>query len=252
MKKICLLTLVLVITISCTKTSEPSPPSAPAAPTAKVTDTFSGKTFALTGKVTFTGTVPSGTVKMSADPVCAKAHTGKTVAQYAVVVSPAKELANVFVSIKDGNRYGGGAVPTEPVVLDQRGCLYEPHVMGIRVGQPMSIVNSDPTMHNVNAQSKAGQGFNAGMPTLNQTIKKSFTKPEQMVKFKCDVHGWMSAYLGVMDHPFFAVSSPSGVFTIPNLPEGKYTAELWHESLGTKSVDFEITGKDAAVAVAFP
>jgi len=244
--------LGLGLILGCTKPAETPPPAAPTVPTAKVTDTFSGKTFALNGKVTFTGTVPGGTVKMSADPVCAKAHAGKTVAQYAVVVSPAKELAHVFVSIKDGNRYGGGAVPTEPVVLDQRGCLYEPHVMGVRVGQPLSIVNSDPTMHNVNAQSKMSQGFNAGMPSLNQKIEKKFTKPEQMVKFKCDVHGWMSAYLGVMDHPFFAVSSPAGDFTIPNLPEGKYTAELWHETLGTKSVDFEITGKDAAVAIAFP
>jgi plastocyanin len=130
--------------------------------------------------------------------------------------------------------------PTTPVVLDQKGCFYTPRVIGVRVGQPMDIVNSDPTMHNVHALPMVNQEFNHGQPKQNMRLTKTFTAPEVMVRFKCDVHSWMAAWVGVMAHPYFAVTKPSGEFTIPNLPAGTYTLETWNEKLGTKTMQVTV------------
>lgn len=201
----------------------------------------------VTGKVNFTGAAPKAApVKMSADPVCVKENAGKTVLSETVVVNSNKTLANVFVYVKEGYKGTPPAAPTEPVTFDQKGCHYTPHVFGIRVGQPLKILNSDPTLHNVNAQAKVNSKFNAGMPTKGQVIEKKFTKPEVLVKFKCDVHGWMNAFAGVVDHPFFAVTDTSGAYTIKDLPAGEYTVEAVHEKLGTKTEKITVT--DAGTA----
>lgn len=200
----------------------------------------------VTGKITYKGAAKAAPIKMNADPVCAKENAGKAVLSEDVVVGGGGALANVFVYVKEGVKGAVPPAPAEPVVFDQKGCTYHPHVFGIRVGQPLKIVNSDPTLHNVNAQAKVNPKFNAGMPTKGQTLEKKFTKPEALVKIKCDVHGWMNAFAGVVDHPYFAVTDNAGSFTLKGLPDGDYTVEAVHEKFGAKTAQVKVAGGNAS------
>ena len=195
------------------------------------------------GRILYTGPVPRAEIiKMNADPVCAKLNADKAVFKEDLLVNPDNSLRNVFIYIKD--ELPAELIPpisTKPVKFDQTGCRYVPHVLGVRVGQPFQIFNSDPLLHNVHSMAKINSSFNMGMAARGQMIEKKFTKPEVMVKIKCDVHGWMNAYVGVLEHPYFAVSDEEGHFVIPNIPRGQYTLEAWHEKLGTKSQMFGIS-----------
>jgi hypothetical protein len=135
-------------------------------------------------------------------------------------------------------------VPSEPVVLDQKGCHYQPHIFGVQVGQPVQIVNSDSTLHNVHGVAKVNSEFNTGQPIQGMKFTHTFSAKEVMVPFKCDVHGWMNAYAGVLDHPYFAVSAADGTFTLKGLPPGTYTIEAWHEKLGTQMQSVTIGAKE--------
>jgi plastocyanin len=185
----------------------------------------------LSGRVVLKGTPkPEVTIDMSADPRCAALHT-KPVTTRHYVVGADGGLANVFVYIKEGLKEKNFPLPTDVPVLDQKDCEYLPYVMGVRVGQKFQIRNSDPTLHNVHATPKPGGGnteFNLAQPTKGMTTEKAFTAPEVAIRFKCDVHPWMFAYVGVLDHPFFAVTDANGNFKISGLPNGKYTIEAWH------------------------
>lgn len=193
------------------------------------------------GKVLFSGVVPSPVIlDMAADPVCAGAHTEPVYSEDLLVSGGA--LQNAFVYIKEGLPAGAVyPVPLEPVLLDQNGCRYSPRIFGVRTNQPLTIVNSDSTLHNVHAQPKNSPGYNLGMPLKGMKNTKKFTSPEVMAHFKCDVHPWMSAYAGVMDHPFFAVTGTDGAFELKGLPAGHYTVSVWHEKLGTKDIKAEVT-----------
>lgn len=185
----------------------------------------------VTGKVNFKGTAPKSTpVRMNSDPYCSKSGVTATKAQEKLVVNSNGTLLNTFVYIKSGVKPGTGKALTTPVKFDQHGCLYTPRVFGVMVNQPIEIINSDQTLHNVHSMAKKNPNFNMGMATKGQTITKTFTKPETMVKIKCDVHGWMTSHVGVLDHPFFAVTDETGAFTIKDLPAGEYTIEAWHEN----------------------
>lgn len=198
----------------------------------------------LTGKVSYKGAPPKrDPIKMNADSNCVKENAGKKVLKDDVVVNSNGTLANVFVYVK--NASGSAPAPTEPVVFDQKGCMYIPKVFGIRVGQTLKIVNSDPTLHNVHALPKSNPSFNQGMPTKNQTIDKKFTKPETGIKIKCDVHGWMAATAHAMDHSFYAVTDDSGNFKITGLPAGEYTVEAIHDKLGTKTATVKVADTGA-------
>jgi plastocyanin len=207
-------------------------------------------TAGVTGKIVFKGKAPKvEAVKMSGDPVCLKENQGKTINREDMVVNSNGTLANVFVYVKEGVKKDAvPAVPTEPVVFDQRGCNYTPHVFGIRVNQTLKILNSDPTLHNVHSMAKTNSAFNLGMAKQGQSIEKKFTKPEIGVRIKCDVHGWMTGWANVVDHPYFAVSDQTGKFSISGLPPGEYTIEAWHEKLGTQTQ--KITVKEGASATA--
>ena len=126
-------------------------------------------------------------------------------------------------------------MPTEPVVLDQDKCRYTPRVLGVRVGQPLQIRNSDPLLHNVRSNGVINQAFNKSTPLEGVSFNHTFATREVMVPFKCDVHGWMSAYVGVLDHPYFGTTAPDGKVVLGNLPPGTYTIEAWHETLGTQT-----------------
>ncbi len=189
---------------------------------------------AIAGTVSFEGDSPTRRpMQMAADPVCEKANPDGRLGEVMVINNG--KIANVFVYIKDGLGDVKPAVPTDPVVIDQSGCMYTPHVVGARVGQVVQIMNSDPTLHNVHSLAKESRQFNSAMPIKGMKIKKKFTAPEIMVKMKCDVHPWMGAYIGVLDHPYFGVTGEDGSFSITDVPAGKYTVEAWHEHLGTKT-----------------
>lgn len=187
----------------------------------------------LVGSVRLNGTAPAQpAIQMGADPACQAAHTSPVGAEE-VVVGPAGELANVFVWVKD---YRGPApAPAGPALLNQEGCQYRPHVSGVQVGQVVQIKNSDPTLHNVHALPQVNREFNIGQPVQGMVSEKVFDKPEVMVRFKCDVHNWMSSYMAVVPHPYFGTSDAQGSFQIRNLPPGTYTLEAWHEKYGTQT-----------------
>ena len=204
----------------------------------------------ITGHVKLTGTAPArAKIKMDADPFCVQQHTSPVLSEDAIVGGQG-ELANVFVYVKDGVQ-GSYPAPTTPVVLTQKGCWYTPHVFGIQSGQPLEVVNEDATMHNVNAKPKANTPFNLAQPKPMKSTK-AFSKPEVPVSFKCNVHPWMTAYAGVVAHPFFAVSGADGSFTISGLPAGTYTVEAWQEKFGAQSQSVTVAdGESKAVEFTF-
>ncbi len=187
----------------------------------------------IAGTVKFSGSAPQPQpVQMNADPVCQQQHSTPVTSEEVVVNNGM--LKNVFVYVKSGLQ-GSFPAPTAPVALNQTGCWYEPHVFGIQISQPLDIVNNDSTLHNVNAKPTSNQPFNVAQPVKGMKTTKKFTKPEVMVNFKCNVHPWMHAFAGVVDHPFFAVSGQDGSFAIKNLPAGTYMIEAWHEKYGTQN-----------------
>jgi plastocyanin len=207
----------------------------PAAAPAAAVDPASAATIA--GKINLEGTAPANApIRMNADPACVAATKGTTPTQH-TYVSEGGGLGNVFVYVQSGLS-GSFPAATSAVVLDQKGCQYVPHVFGVQVNQPIEIVNSDATLHNVHATPKTNPEFNTAQPV--QGMKSTYTfaakEADVVVPFKCDVHGWMNAYAGVLDHPYFAVTKADGSFSIPNLPPGTYTLAAWHEKLGTQTL----------------
>lgn len=189
----------------------------------------------VSGQIQFSGTAPEPVkINMDADPTCSAFHSEPVYAEE-VVVNSNGTLKNVFVYVKEGLEGQSFSVPTEAVKLDQQGCHYSPHVFGVQVGQPIEIMNSDSTLHNVHALPTQSKEFNLGMPIKGMKLKKKFDQAEVMVKFKCDVHPWMNAYAGVVNHPYYAVSGDEGNFEIKDLPAGTYTIEAWHEKYGTQT-----------------
>jgi hypothetical protein len=184
----------------------------------------------ITGKVVLKGTPPPEiTIDMSTSPdkTCGAAHSTPVTTRH-YLVSKDGGLANVLVYVKSGLEGKTFPAPAEAPTLDQVGCLYEPYVMGVRVNQKFKVKNSDATMHNVHATPKANQEFNIAQPLKDQVTERSFDKSEVPVRFMCNVHAWMFAYVGVFDHPFFAVTDKDGNFKISGLPNGKYTVEAYH------------------------
>ena len=226
--------------------SAPEPASAPKPPTGKKVDAATAGSVA--GKVSFTGTPPAAeTLRVSSDPVCLQA-LGTNTKSEAVLVAPDGGLQNAFVYVKDTLSGYTFDVPPAAVTLDQKGCRYEPRVFGVQVGQGVDIVNSDATLHNVHALPLINSEFNKGQPVKGSHMTQVFTAPEVMVHFKCDVHRWMTAYGGVMTHPFFAVTAADGTFSIKGLPPGTYELAVWHEKLGTTSTTVTIGASQAQTA----
>ncbi len=204
----------------------------------------------LTIKAPFEGAAPvAEKLKADADPKCKLAHPNG-VSSDQIVVNPNATLKNVFIYAKEGVT-GKFEAPKDAVKFDQVGCQYSPKVFGIQVGQPLEILNSDDTLHNVHALPSQSQGFNLGMPIKGMKLKKTFTKPEVMVKIKCEVHPWMGAWAGVLEHPFFGVTDADGITTLKDLPAGEYTIEAWHEKYGAQSQKVTITDQDQEISFAF-
>jgi plastocyanin len=201
----------------------------------------------ISGTISLDGTAPQRQpVKMSADPTCEAANPGGRLGEVFVVKDG--KVQNVFVYIKDGLGAQKLDVPAAPAVLDQQGCMYTPRVVGVMVGQELEIRNSDATLHNVHSLAEKSKQFNNAMPMKGMTIKRKFSEPEVMVRFKCDVHPWMAAYIGVLSHPFHGVSAENGTFSIANVPAGTYTIEAWHEKMGAQTASVTVTDGGTATA----
>ena len=187
----------------------------------------------ITGTVTFDGAAPAlRPIAMDAEPVCAKKHTGPAPNE-ALVLGTGNTMGNVMVWVSKGLAAGKTwPVPQTPVTLDQDGCVYKPHVMGIMVGQAYRILNNDGILHNIHTLPKVNPAFNRGQPATVKEMTTNFAKAEDVFQVKCDVHPWMSAYIGVFTHPFFSVTKADGKFTLSGLDPGTYEVTAWHERLG--------------------
>jgi hypothetical protein len=233
--------LTLALTPACGG-GDPAPAARTPPPNALRVD--ASKAGSLSGRISYEGAAPENpAVKLDSDPACAREHpTGLPLDP--VMVNNGG-LENVFVYVKDGLGNYYFDAPAEPVVLDQKGCRYTPRVFGLRTGQPLEIGNSDQTLHTVQALGKVNQEFNLSYPLQGIKHTKTFTAPEVMVQFRCNVHSWMSAYAGVLDHPYFAVTANGGLFELKSLPAGTYTVEAWHEKLGTQAQSVTLGEKES-------
>jgi plastocyanin len=232
--------LVLALAAAC---SSPEAPKRTPPPDAKRVDAATAGS--VSGRVLVDGALPANApIKLGGDAVCEQAHKdGVSSETYA---GENGGLGNVFVYVKEGLGQYYFDVPSEPVRLDQSGCMYKPHVFGVRVGQNIEFVNSDTTTHNVHALPNANREFNFSQPIKTQKDRRFFTTPEVMVRIKCDLHNWMQAFAGVVDHPYFAVTEPAGRFELKQVPPGTYTIQAWHEKLGTQTQQVTVTEKGSS------
>jgi plastocyanin len=180
---------------------------------------------------------------MNADPSCAKLHPGPTVSQEFVTGSD-NSLGNVVVFISDGLGNRTFDVPTQEVTFEQKGCIYEPHVIALRANQKLKMINSDNTTHNVHPLPANNREWNKAEPA-GASMEESFPREEIAIPVKCNVHPWMKSYIAVFKHPYFAVTSKDGSFQLPNLPPGEYTVEAWHEKLGTMTQKITIAAGES-------
>jgi len=227
----------LAISLACG--NQAPPPAAPAGP---AVDPATAAT--ITATVKFDGQPPTPEmITLTGDPKCVSENGAPQRPDERIVVGENQALQNVFVYVKDGLGSFAFPIPSEPAVLDQDKCRYSPRVLGVRVGQAIDVVNDDPTMHNVHALPMVNQEFNKSQTVQHSHMLHTFTAPEVMVKFMCNVHQWMASYVGVVAHPYFAVTDESGQFALKNLPPGTYTIEAWHEKFGTQTAKVTIGDK---------
>ena len=180
------------------------------------------------GKIRFEGTrPPPKVISLDADPVCAKMYTGGT-------ITDESSVGNAFVYLKTGLEGKKFATPLEPVVIDQKGCWFAPRVIGIQTGQSFKVTNSDPVTHNIHPQPQKNRDWNQSQAPEDPPLSRKFAAPEIMIPVKCNVHGWMRAWIGVLDHPYFTVTGADGAFEIRNVPPGSYTVAVWQETFGSQ------------------
>lgn len=192
------------------------------------------------GKVMFSGETPSPQkISVQGNLECAAFHSDGSIASEELLVKDGL-VQNVFVYIKEGLEGLSFEPPKEAATIDNRQCVYVPHVTGVQVNQPVILLNSDPTLHNVHSYSKNSKSWNVGLPIQGMKQTKKFEAAEIMVALKCDVHPWMKGYIGVLPHPYFSVTGADGNFEIKNLPPGEYLIEVWHEKFGAQSQKVKI------------
>ena len=197
------------------------------------------------GKVSFKGSQPPRSfVPLNGDRTCSKLHGDAPVPSDGLVVNQNSTVKNVFIYVKNGLNGKKFPIPQTHAVLNQQGCMYSPHVLGMQAGQQLDILNSDQVIHNVHAMPHNSTPFNIAQTKKGKMDTKTFDRPEIMVKVVCNVHNWMASYIGVLDHPFFAVTDDKGNFEIKGLPPGEYDLEAWHEKLGTQTLHVKVGKAD--------
>jgi hypothetical protein len=221
-----------------------TPPPPPATTAAAPAAAPAGGSGSISGKITFDGVPPAPEkIKVSADPKCQEMHK-EGLERQAVRVKDGG-LADTFVYVKTGVT-GDYPAPTTEVLLDQHGCMYEPTVLGMQANQPLKIRNSDDTLHNIHPRPTVNAEFNLGQPRKGSENTKTFDKEEVLIPVGCDVHPWMRSYIGVVKHPFFAVTKDDGTFEIKNLPAGDYEVEAVHGKLKSVVGKVSVKGGEAA------
>jgi len=242
------ISFLILLSLSCggqepETTEEQRPPTTPAQvyqPT--------GDEGTITGKVNFQGQAPKQRpLAMEADPICASKHT-TVVYPEVVVVNTNGTLRNVFVYVKSGLGDKTFAVPQDPVQLDQIGCLYKPHVLGMQARQNLKVITSDATTHNIHPIPKNNREWNVSQSPGAEPIIQSFAREEVMIPVKCNQHPWMQAWIGVLAHPFYAVTGDDGAFEIKGLPPGDYEIEAWQERYGAVTQKVTVGPKGTATA----
>lgn len=204
----------------------------------------------IAGRILFTGkAVAAKKVDMEEDPQCNKLHKTPVMDQ-AVAVNKNGTLANVFVYIKGGLEGKTFAPPSFAAVMDQKGCWFEPRVLGIQTGQQFDVTNSDPVTHNIHPRAHANREWNQSQAEGSPPLQRKFSQPEIMIRVKCNIHNWMHAWIGVVDNPYFAVTGADGSFELKNVPPGEYTIEAWQEELGTQESHVTV-GPSAKAEIAF-
>jgi plastocyanin len=202
----------------------------------------------ISGTVMLVGDAPAPElIQMAADPFCQLAHSD-TVMTSPVMADAGGGLMNVVVHVASGLDGYTFPAASGTATIGQQGCIYSPHVVALRAGQMLKILNDDDTLHNVNVQPSDNAAFNQAQPLAGMTIEKVFDNAEVGIPARCDVHPWMSAFINVFDHPYFAVSSADGSFSIENLPPGDYVIEAWHEALGTQTQSITVAPNETATA----
>lgn len=199
----------------------------------------------VTGSVKLDGAAPKmKAINMAAEPSCSKARTSPAMSEE-VVTGDAGALANVVVYVKSGAEGYSFPPATTPVKIEQQGCQYHPHVIGLQVGQNLDVVNNDQTTHNIHPIPKENREWNESQPPGAAPIEKSFAREEIAIPVKCNVHPWMKAYMAVLPNPYFQVTEKDGKFDLKNLPPGTYTLTAWHELYGTADQTVTIGPKES-------
>jgi hypothetical protein len=201
----------------------------------------------VTGAIKFAGSKPARqAISMAADEGCQKASAGKTVYDDAVLIGKNGGLANAFVYIQAGLEGKKFEPNSEAVVLDQHGCMFVPRITGIRAAQSLDLKNGDAVSHNVHPLPVNNREWNQEQAPQAPTVEHKFARPEIMIPVKCNIHAWMHAYIGVVDHPYFAVTGPDGAFEWKNVPPGDYTVGVWHEKLGKQEQQMHVAASGSA------
>jgi plastocyanin len=202
------------------------------------------------GRVSFQGKVPAHkVVDMSEDPQCAGLHKSP-VFDDSIAAGRDGSLASVLVYVKQGLEGKKFEPPRQTATIDQKGCWFNPRVLGIQTGQTLDVTNSDPVTHNIHPRAHLNREWNQSQDPGSEPLARRFLAPEIMIRVKCNIHSWMHAWIGVVDNPYYAVTGQDGRFSLPNLPPGQYTIEAWQEDLGTQQQQVTV-GPHSSSTIAF-